>query len=245
MEEERLDKIILERGLVSSRTRCERIIKDFGVLVNGKLEKKPGKKVNIHAEIKLLSEEIPWVSRGALKLDAARVNWEIDFHNKIVLDVGASTGGFTEVALANGAKKVYCVDVGVGQLHSSLVNNPSIVNIEKTHIRELTRHQVDEKIDLIVVDVSFISLEKIFPFCVSFLKEGGQLVALIKPQFEVGKENVGKGGIVKKKDLYPEVLQKITRIGKENQLNRVGWMDSPILGGDGNQEFLMFFKKEE
>lgn len=245
MSEERLDKIIMQRGLIATRTRCERIIKEDGVLVNGQLEKKPGRKFPIDSEIKLLSEDIPWVSRGALKLDAAREKWDIDFNCKTVLDIGASTGGFTEVALANGAKKVFCVDVGTNQLHEKIATNSRVINLEQTHVRLLTNKVITEEIDIIVIDVSFISLEKIFPFCISFLKPLGQLIALIKPQFEVGKENIGKGGIVKNHHLYQDVIQKISSLGEENHLTSIDVVDSPILGGDGNKEFLMLFTKDK
>ncbi len=243
MEEERLDKIIMQRGLVSTRMRCEEIIQKSGVLVNGKLINKPGKKFPLDVIIELLSEEIPWVSRGAIKLDKARSNWNIDFKGKTVLDIGASTGGFTEVALSNGATKVYCVDVGTDQLHERIKSNPAIVNLEKTHVRELTNKLVPELVDIIVVDVSFISLTKIIPFIHAFVKTGGTIVTLIKPQFEVGKENVGKGGIVKNKLLYPTVIENITELGKENNFQRKDLIESPILGGEGNKEFLMLFEK--
>lgn len=243
MEEERLDKIILQRGLVSTRVRCEQIIQESGVLVNGKLINKPGKKFPIDVPIELLSEEIPWVSRGALKLEEARKHWQLDFANAVVLDVGASTGGFTEIALENGASKVFCVDVGTGQLHSKIKENPKVVNLEQTHVRELTPKLITEKVDIVVIDVSFISLEKIFPFIHGFLKEKGVVISLIKPQFEVGKENVGKGGIVKNKNLYAELIEKIKEVAKINQLIYQEHIESPILGGDGNREFLMKLSK--
>lgn len=243
MEEERLDKIILQRGLVSTRVRCEQIIQESGVLVNGKLINKPGKKFPIDVPIELLSEEIPWVSRGALKLEEARKHWQLDFKNSVVLDVGTSTGGFTEIALENGASKVFCVDVGTGQLHSKIKENPKVVNLEKTHVRELTSKLITEKVDIVVIDVSFISLEKIFPFIHGFLKEKGVVISLIKPQFEVGKENVGKGGIVKNKNLYAELIEKIKEVAKINQLIYQEHIESPILGGDGNREFLMKLSK--
>lgn len=243
MTEERLDKIILERGWVSTRTRCERIIKEFGVLVNGKLEKKPGKKFPTDSDIQLLSEEIPWVSRGALKLDAARKEWKLDFTDKVVMDIGASTGGFTEVALENGAKKVFCVDVGTSQLHEKIASHPNIINLEQTHVRSLTHELIDEMVDCVVIDVSFISLEKVIPFCLPFLKEDGVVIALIKPQFEAGKDKVGKGGIVKDTSIYPTIIEKIKLLGDESNLQTIGVIDSPILGGDGNKEFLIYFKK--
>ncbi len=240
--EERLDKILLNRGLVTTRTRAEEIIRTHGVLVNGKLLNKTGKKIPVDSVIELLAEEIPYVSRGALKLKHAIEHFNISFEGKKVLDIGASTGGFTEVALENGASKVFCVDVGQNQLHPKIAENPKVVNLEKTHVRELNNRQIPELCDIVVIDVSFISLEKVLPFLHPLLTKTAECIALVKPQFEVGKQNVGKGGIVKNKQLYPEVIEKIKEIGKLNHLNYVAHTDSPILGGDGNQEFLMYLK---
>lgn len=243
MEEERLDKIIMQRELFTTRARCEQVIEEFGVLVNGKLVFKPGKKFPVDAEIELIAEEIPWVSRGALKLIRAIENWDIDFKGKVVLDIGASTGGFTEVALDRGATKVFAIDVGKDQLHESLKNNPNVISFEKTHVRELTHNQITEPVDICVIDVSFISIQKVFPFIQGFLKPGASVIALIKPQFEVGKENIGKNGIVKNKGLYPTVLYNVRTNATESNFTYHGHTDSPILGGDGNKEFLMYLTK--
>jgi 23S rRNA (cytidine1920-2'-O)/16S rRNA (cytidine1409-2'-O)-methyltransferase len=241
--EERLDKIIMQRQLVSTRVRAEEIIKRHGVIVNGKLHNKPGKKIPVDATIELLEEEIPYVSRGALKLKHAFEKFKLNPSGKVVLDIGASTGGFTQLCLENDASKVYCVDVGTGQLHPSLIEDSRVVNLEKTHVRELTDKLLPEKADFLVVDVSFISLEKIFPFIHNLVKENGECVVLVKPQFEVGKENVGKGGIVKNKKLYPIVIEKIQELAQMNHLKYLNHIDSPILGGDGNWEFLMHLRK--
>lgn len=241
--EERLDKILLQRSLVSSRVRAEQIIREVGVLVNGKLINKTGKKFPIDCKIEMMQEEIPWVSRGALKLIAAIDQWHPNIEGGTFLDIGASTGGFTEVLLQNGAKKVYCVDVGRDQLHPRIKADDRVVNLEKTHVRELNSNIIKEAIDGCVIDVSFISLEKVFPFLHSFLKPEAFVIALVKPQFEVGKENVGKGGIVKSKSLYPEMIEKVITSAKTNNLQYVEHISSPILGGDGNQEFLMLLKK--
>ncbi len=238
--EERLDKILMQRGLVSTRTRAEEIIREHGVMVNGKLLNKTGKKIPMDAVIELLAEEIPYVSRGALKLKKAFQDFNIQAVGKIVLDIGASTGGFTEVCLENGAKKVYCVDVGQNQLHPRLDKDERVVNLEKTHVRELNNRLIPELCDMVVIDVSFISLEKVLPFLHPLLKEKADCVVLVKPQFEVGKANLGKGGIVKNKQLYPEVIEKIKATGKANHMLYQAHVDSPILGGDGNQEFLMY-----
>lgn len=243
MEEERLDKIIMQRGLITTRVRCEKMIQEVGVLVNGKLITKPGKKFPLDAHIELIEDEIPWVSRGALKLLKAKETWDIDFSGKVVLDIGASTGGFTEVALKNGASRVFCVDVGSDQLHERLKSDERVVNLEKTHVRELTPQLISEPIDVCVVDVSFISLSKIFPFIHAFLKPNAQLIVLVKPQFEVGKENVGKGGIVKNKSLYPTMIETIKEEALKSNMRYVKYMESPILGGDGNMEFLMLLER--
>ncbi len=241
MEEERLDKILTERGLVSNRTRAEQIIRETGVLVNGKLINKSGKKFPKDASIELLREELPYVSRGAVKLQRAIEHWKPELAGKVFLDIGASTGGFTEILLENGVSKVYAVDVGKDQLHAKLRNDQRVVNLEKTHVRELNTRLIPELADGCVVDVSFISLTKIFPFIHPLLKPGAQIIALIKPQFEVGRENIEKGGIVRNKSLYPKVLADIRESAAVNHLDMQAHIDSPILGGDGNHEFLALF----
>lgn len=245
MEEERLDKILIRRKLVTTRVRAEKIIRETGVLVNGKLVTKTGKRFPIDCEIEMLAEEIPWVSRGAIKLLAATDQWKPNIKDGTFMDIGASTGGFTEVLLSKGAAKVFCVDVGTKQLHERIESDERVVNLEKTHVRELTPKLITEMNDGCVIDVSFISLEKIFPFIHSFLKPGAFVIALVKPQFEVGKKNIGKGGIVKDKKLYPKVIENIKQLGRSNNLTFIDLVDSPILGGDGNKEFLIYFKKNE
>jgi 23S rRNA (cytidine1920-2'-O)/16S rRNA (cytidine1409-2'-O)-methyltransferase len=245
MEEERLDKILIQRKLVSTRVRAEKIIRETGVLVNGKLVTKTGKRFPLDCEIEMLAEEIPWVSRGAIKLLAALEKWNPPIEGGTFMDIGASTGGFTEVLLSKGASKVFCVDVGTKQLHDRILSDERVINLEKTHVRELTSKLITDDCEGCVIDVSFISLEKIFPFIHSFLKPGAFVVALVKPQFEVGKKNIGKGGIVKDKKLYPKVIDNIKQLGKTNNLTFVDLIDSPILGGDGNKEFLIYFKKTD
>ncbi len=244
MEEERIDKIIMERKLVSSRVRAEELISKFGVLVNGKLIAKPGKKVPIDAKIELISEEIPWVSKGALKLVAAIDEWKFNCQDKVYIDLGASTGGFTEVLLSKGAKKVFGVDVGTNQLHEKLKNDPRVINLEKTHARDLSEKQITEKVDGLVVDVSFIGLEKVIPFVIGFLKPNADVVLLIKPQFELGRAFLSKGGIVKDVRQYPLLLDAMKEMCARNQLEWKAYIDSPILGGDGNKEFLGYFKRK-
>lgn len=242
-EEERLDKLLVSRGLMSSRARAEEVIDNGGILVNGKQVQKSGKKVPVDAQIEVLTEDFGYVSRGALKLKAAVERWNLDIDGGKFLDIGASTGGFTEVLIEAGGSKVFAVDVGHGQLHQRLRQNPTVISLEKTHVRDLNEKIIPYPVDGCVIDVSFISLEKVLPFVHRFLKEGAFLVALIKPQFEVGKNKLGKGGIVKEKRLYPEVIANIKRVGKDCQLVFEDQMDSPLLGGDGNREFLIYFKK--
>ena len=242
--EERLDKILIGRKLVTTRTRAEQIIRGTGVKVNGKLVTKTGKKFPIDCTIEMITEEIPWVSRGAFKLIEALKAWHPQIKGKTLLDIGASTGGFTQILLENEASKVYCVDVGTKQLHAKIAEDSRTINLEKTHVRELTPKLIPELTDGCVIDVSFISLEKVFPFIHGFLKEGAWVIALVKPQFEVGKKNIGKGGIVKDKNLFPEVIEHIKIVANRNQLTYKEVIDSPILGGDGNREFLMLLTKK-
>lgn len=241
--EERIDKILLERGLVSTRVRAEEIIKNYGVKVNGKLFSKPGKKVPTDAKIELLADEIPWVSRAAFKLIAALDHWKIEVKDKVYIDLGASTGGFTEVLLSRDLSRCYCVDVGQKQLHDKIKNDPKVINLEKTHARDLTEKLIPEQVDGLVVDVSFISLEKVLPFTIPFLKEKATVILLIKPQFELGPGALNKAGVVKDTSQYPTLLESIIQMAQRNQLQWKGYIDSPILGGDGNAEFLGYFEK--
>ena len=243
MEEERIDKILLERGLVSTRVRAEEIIKKYGVKVNGKLISKPGKKVPTDAQIELLAEEIPWVSRAAFKLIAALDHWKIDVQDRSYIDLGASTGGFTEVLLSRGLSRCFCVDVGQKQLHDKIKADPRVVNLEKTHARDLTEKLLPEQVDGLVVDVSFISLEKVLPFTIPFLKAKASVILLVKPQFELGPGSLNKAGVVKDTSQYPALLENIKQMAQRNQLRWKGYIDSPILGGDGNAEFLGYFEK--
>ncbi len=241
--EERLDKLLIQRGLASTRVRAERMIRETGVLVNGKLINKTGKRFPVDSVIEVLEEEVPWVSRGALKLIAAIEKWQPVLQDKTMIDLGASTGGFTEVLLSHNVAKVYCVDVGKDQLHPRIKENANVINLERTHVRELTTNLIQDAVDGVVIDVSFISLTKVLPFLHPLVKPEGFVIALVKPQFEVGKENVGKGGIVKDKSLYPKVIQSIKENAMINNFQYKDHIESPILGGDGNMEFLMLLKR--
>ena len=243
MADERLDKLLVKLGLVSTRVRAEKIIREDGVKVNGILITKTSKKFPADSKIELVAEEIPWVSKSALKLIGAIENWELTIQDQSFLDVGVSTGGFTEILLHRGAAKVFCVNVGGGQLHHSILQNSKVINLEKTQVRELTPRLITEKVAGCVVEVDFLSLEKIIPFVHSFIQPNGFLIAVIKPQYEVNKEDLAKGGIVKDKKLYPLVINKMKQLASTNNLTFIDFIESPILGKNGNQEFLMYFSK--
>lgn len=243
--EERLDKLLVQRKLVSSRVRAEKMIREVGVKVDGQLITKTGKRFPVDCHIEIVAEEIPWVSRGALKLVEGITIWNPTIKDQLIMDIGASTGGFTEVLLTEGARKVYCVDVGKDQLHPRIKEDARVVNLEKTHVRELTPNLIPDTVQGCVIDVSFISLTKIFPFIHRFIEEDGFVIILVKPQFEVGKQHIGKGGIVKDKKLYPKVIDTIRLAAAQNNLVYSAHIDSPILGGDGNQEFLMLLHKKQ
>ncbi len=245
MEEERLDKLLIQRGLVTTRTRAEKIIRETGVKVNGKLITKNGRRFPVDCNIEMVVKEIPWVSRGALKLLEAIETWRPNIKGGSFLDIGASTGGFTEVLLSYDASKVYCVDVGRDQLNAKINDDERTVNLEKTHVRALTPRLIPELVHGCVIDVSFISLEKVLPFIHPFIQPKGWVIALVKPQFEVGKNHIGKGGIVKDKKRYSLVISSVKSSSKSNNLRYIDHIDSPILGGDGNREFLMLLEKCE
>lgn len=240
----RLDKLLLDKAYVTSRERAKSLILKSAVRVNGQIIDKPGKLIPVDAVIELLQEDIPWVSRGALKLAEALESFQVQVNNKVCIDVGASTGGFTQVLLSKGAEWVYAVDVGQGQLVELLRSDPRVINLEKTHVKELNKELIPRPPELCVIDVSFISLEKVLPFLPDILASNAEIIALIKPQFEVGKANLNNKGIVKSTVLYPEVIQKIEQVAKQIGFKKVGIIDSPILGGDGNKEFLIYLKRE-
>ncbi len=235
----RLDRALIERGMVTTRTRAQALIKEGGVKVNGKVILDKDKVIDEEAKITLSAGELKWVSRGGLKLEHALKFWKINVKRKVALDIGASTGGFTEVLLDAGAKKVYSVDVGHGQLALKLRTNTNVVNMEGVHVSDVTLADFAEKIDIAVIDVSFISLEKVLPKAKELLKKNGTLIVLIKPQFEVGKELVGKG-IVTDPKLHAQVASRIESIVHDLGFSVGGVVASPILGGDGNKEFLLY-----
>jgi 23S rRNA (cytidine1920-2'-O)/16S rRNA (cytidine1409-2'-O)-methyltransferase len=240
---ERLDKILVDRGLVQSRERARALILAGEVLVDGKMVDKAGEMIDTSAEVALGGKGIPYVSRGGLKLERALDEFRIDITGKVAMDVGASTGGFTDCLLQRGARKVYAVDVGYGQLDIKLRSDPRVVNIERQNIRYLEGGAIPEPVDIATIDVSFISLLKVIPKVMEFVKKDGEVIALIKPQFEVGKGEVGKGGVVRDEAKQMEVVKKIETFCKETGLDVIGVVESPILGPKGNREFLIYLRK--
>jgi 23S rRNA (cytidine1920-2'-O)/16S rRNA (cytidine1409-2'-O)-methyltransferase len=235
----RLDRLLTERNLAESRERGQALIIAGQVLVNGQKVDKAGTLVRADADVRILGEQMPYVSRGGLKLEKALAEFTIDVKDKTALDAGASTGGFTDCLLQHGAKKVYSVDVGYGQMAWKIRQDPRVVVIERVNLREMDPSLVPERIDIIVIDVSFISLEKVIPSLMRFLRPGGEIVALIKPQFEVGKGQVGKGGIVRDEAARDEAVERVRRFVQEQGLEVRGIIPSPITGQDGNVEYLM------
>lgn len=210
------------------------------VLVNGQKIEKAGALVPEDADIRIIGKPLPYVSRGGLKLEAALKEFHISVKDKVVLDVGASTGGFTDCLLQHGCRKVYAVDVGYGQLAWKLRQDPRVISIERTNIREIEPQLIPEPIDIAVIDVSFISLEKVVPPVLPFLARDSEIIALIKPQFEVGKGQVGKGGIVRDEAARTAVVEKVAAFFRELGLEVKGIIPSPITGQDGNIEYLIY-----
>lgn len=235
----RLDILLFELGLVDSRKKASDLIKDGKVFINGIVVNKPSKEFVGDEKIEI-TEALKYVSRAGLKLEGAYKNFNFDIKDKIAVDVGSSTGGFTDFLLQNGIKKVYAVDVGTSQLVEKLRSDSRVVSLEKTDIRKA---ELPEKVDLAVIDVSFISLEIVLPSVINLLKEKGEIIALVKPQFEVGKENIGKGGIVKDDQAKFFILEKIKNFAGKLGLKIKEEMISPITGGDGNEEYFLYLKK--
>ena len=237
---ERLDILLVKKGLAQSREKAKAIIMSGIVYVDGQKEDKAGTTFDEHLTIEVRGKTLKYVSRGGLKLEKAMENFDVTVEGKICMDVGSSTGGFTDCMLQNGAMKVYAVDVGHGQLDWKLRNDDRVVSIEETHIKDLTPENIENnKVDYIVIDVSFISLTKVIPYFEKFLKENGKAVMLVKPQFEVGREKIGRNGVVQEEEYHDEAIKKIIAFSKECGYELVGVKDSPIKGAKGNSEFLM------
>lgn len=244
MKRERIDKLLVSQGFADSRTKAQALVMSGVVLVNEKRIEKSSQEFLATEKIRIKgkSDEIKYVGRGGLKLEKALQEFQICPNKYVCLDVGASTGGFTDCLLQNGAKKVVAIDVGTNQLVWKLRNDVRVEVRENVNARYLKPENFDEKFDLIVMDVSFISVTKILPALKELLIESGIIIVLIKPQFEVGKGEVGKGGIVKDSTKHVEVIEKINKFAESIGLKNKGLIDSPILGADGNKEFLSLYQ---
>ena len=239
---ERLDKLLVDRGLVETRARAAALIMAGQVTVAGQVVSKAGTGVDETAAIEL-RQSFPYVSRGATKLEAALDAFNVELAGKVAADIGASTGGFTDLMLARGAVRVFALDVGHGQLHYRLRQDARVVNLEGVNVRTLEPGLVDEACDILTFDVSFISLKLVLGPALELLKAGGELVALIKPQFEAGKGQVGKGGIVRDETVITAILEDIRAFCEQGGLAVSGIIPSPIKGAKGNQEYLIHARK--
>lgn len=245
MEKERLDILLVQRGFFQSREKARSSIMAGVVMVNNNREDKPGTKFCIDANIHVKEDIIPYVSRGGLKLEKALLEFSILLKDKIAIDIGASTGGFTDCMLKNGAKKVYAIDVGYGQLAWELRNDPRVVCMERTNIRYVKPENLEEKAQFASIDVSFISLKKVLPAAKELLDASGELVCLIKPQFEAGREKVGKHGVVRDPDVHIQVISDILGYCEANNFIVKHLTFSPIRGPEGNIEYLTHIQKTD
>jgi len=239
---ERLDVLLVSKGFFDSREKAKRAIMAGLVFIGQERYDKAGTMVPEDADIHVKGDTCPYVSRGGLKLEKSIRTWDLDLEGAVCMDIGSSTGGFTDCMLQNGASRVYALDVGTNQLAYSLRVDPRVVVMEKTNIRDLDTDSF-EKLDFISIDVSFISLNLVLPVASRLLKEGGQMVALVKPQFEAGREKVGKGGIVRDKSVHREVVENVVKYAENADLRPCGLSYSPITGAKGNIEYLLYMKK--
>jgi 23S rRNA (cytidine1920-2'-O)/16S rRNA (cytidine1409-2'-O)-methyltransferase len=244
-DKQRLDQLMVARHMTDSRERARALIMAGAVLVNGLPATKPGTIVPIQSSITLKAKDFPYVSRGGLKLEKALQTFPVDPDTSVCLDIGASTGGFTDCLLQHGARKVYAVDVGYGQLAWKLRQDARVVAIERTNARHIGPDTIPEKVDLVTIDVSFISLRLIVPAVLPMMKGTAGMIVLIKPQFEVGKGQVGKGGVVKDSSLHEAVITSLRCFFESLRLQYHGDTPSPILGPKGNMEFLAFMLKSK
>ncbi|MBT8473563.1 MAG: TlyA family RNA methyltransferase [Marinicaulis sp.] len=235
----RLDQYLVEQKNFPSRARAQTAIKAGLVRVSGAVATKASIRIAADVRVDVDGDIHEYVSRGGVKLEAILRQFEINVAGKICVDLGASTGGFTEVLLNAGAAKIYAVDVGTGQLHPKIAGDKRVINLEKTHAKDLNRDLIVDPLDIIVCDVSFISLKKALPPALAFAAPGAQLAALIKPQFEVGRQGIGKGGIVKDGMAEPVAIDIENWINQLSGWKSTGYFESPIKGGDGNREFLV------
>ena len=243
VEKERLDVLLVQQGLANSRELAKAYIMAGNVYVDGQKEDKAGTKVAVTAKLEVKGNQMKYVSRGGYKLEKAMDVFGMRLDGKICLDIGASTGGFTDCMLQNGASKVYAIDVGYGQFAWKLRNDERVVCLEKTNVRYVTHEQVPDEGDFASIDVSFISLTKVLPAVLGVLGEKGQLVCLIKPQFEAGREKVGKKGVVRDSSVHREVIEMIVEYVRTQSLGILGLDFSPIKGPEGNIEYLIYLDK--
>lgn len=243
MKKQRLDQLVYELGFTESRERAKTTIMSGVVYVNGQKVDKPGTPVDPGAEIEVRGNALPYVSRGGFKLEKALKVFPVDPTGKVCIDCGASTGGFTDVLLKNGAQKVYAVDVGYGQLAWSLRTDERVVNLERTNVRYISEEQIPEMLDMAVMDVSFISIKLVIPAVSKLLKDGADYICLIKPQFEAGKEEVGKKGVVRDPLVHLAVIRSFMEFVEESDFTMMGLDYSPIKGPEGNIEYLAWLKK--
>lgn len=244
MEKQRLDILLHERNLAPSREKAKAYIMAGKVRVGGRVADKAGMLVDCAADIQLLRDEIQYVSRGGLKLEKALKAFQLDLNGLVMFDIGASTGGFTDCALQNGAERVYAIDVGYGQLAWSLRTDPRVVCMERTNVRHVQPEQLPELADFVSIDVAFISLSIVLPAVFRLMKPTAGLVALIKPQFEAGREKVGKKGVVRDPNVHGEVIANVLGYAQTLGLSLLGLSYSPIKGPEGNIEYLAYWKKE-
>ena len=243
MKKIRLDQLVFDLGLAESRERAKTTVMSGLVFVNGQRADKPGMQVSPDVNVEVKGTALTYVSRGGLKLEKALKVFPIDVNGKVCIDCGASTGGFTDVLLKNGAAKVYSVDVGYGQLAWSLRNDERVVNMERTNIRYISSEQIPEPLDICVMDLSFISVKLVLPAVCALLKDDAQLVCLIKPQFEAGREEVGKKGVVRDKAVHLSVIESVLSFAPTVGMTVMGLDFSPIKGPEGNREYLCYMKK--
>lgn len=244
-KKERLDILLVEKGICESREKAKTNIMAGLIFVDGQRVDKAGEKVKVDADIVFKGEKLKYVSRGGLKLEKAMNTFGIDLTDKVCMDIGASTGGFTDCMLQNNASKVFAVDVGYGQFAWKLRTDERVICMEKTNIRYVTPEDIGVALDFASIDVSFISLRTIMPAVKALLADKGEVVALIKPQFEAGRDKVGKKGVVRDKEVHLEVINTIINFLMENELNVLGLSYSPIKGPEGNREYLVYFTKDK
>ncbi|OLR65648.1 TlyA family RNA methyltransferase [Peptoniphilus porci] len=245
MAKTRADVLLVEKGLIDSREKAKRLIMEGKVFIGTERVEKPGTQLKDDVKIYIKGLEDTFVSRGGHKLEKMIDDYEIDLKDSVCVDIGASTGGFTHCMLKHGAKKVYAIDVGYNQLDYKLRMDDRVVSLERTNIRYFDTELISEEVDFISIDVSFISLELVLPIAKEICGEKGEIVALIKPQFEAGKGKVGKGGIVKDKRVHIEVIEKIIELAKKLNLNILALTNSPIKGTSGNIEFLIYLSNSD